>query len=217
MWLPSQPQRFEHFQRVMTVQRAGTPTWLSSFPFKEELGNFNDNTTLVDVGGGFGHQCIALKQAFPVVSGKLILQDLPQTLADVPAIEGVETQAHNFFEPQVVKGMCLFDFHGILRVLSLTILLGAKFYYLRNILHAWPDEKAIIILQNFIPALGPESRILIDDMVLPNEKVHWQAASIDLVMMAALASKERTDEQWRALVEAAGLQILEIFYHYAWA
>jgi demethylsterigmatocystin 6-O-methyltransferase len=65
-------------------------------------------------------------------------------------------------------------------------------------------------LRNLIPALGTDSRILIDDMVLLNEKVHWQAAQIDLSTMSALGSKERTEEQWHALIEAAGLQILSI-------
>jgi len=89
----------------MTVQRAGAVTWLSAFPFKEELGSFQEKSVFVDVGGGFGHQCIAVKEAFPELAGKLILQDLPQTLAHVPAIDGVEIIVHNFFEPQVVKGI----------------------------------------------------------------------------------------------------------------
>jgi len=90
---------------------------------------------------------------------------------------------------------------------------GAKFYYLRNILHDWPDDKAIVILKNLIPALGPESRILIDDMVLPNENVHWQAAQIDITMMAALSAKERTHEQWHALIAAAGLKVDNIIQY----
>jgi hypothetical protein len=69
----------------------------------------------------------------------------------------------------------------------------------------------VVILKNLISALGPDSRILIDEMVFPNEKVHWQATASDLIMMSALASKERTDEQWRALLDTAGLQILKIF------
>jgi hypothetical protein len=47
-------------------------------------------------------------------------------------------------------------------------------------------------------------------MVLPNENVHWQATQTDLTMMSALGSKERTDEQWRTLIDEAGLKILDI-------
>ncbi|KAF7924948.1 uncharacterized protein EAE98_007036 [Botrytis deweyae] len=190
IWFPKQPQRFGYFQQVMTVQRAGAVTWLSAFPSRQELGDFQNKPVFVDIGGGFGHQCIAVKETFPELSGKLVLQDLPQTLEHVPEINGVEIIVHNFFEPQVIK--------------------DAKFYYLRNILHDWPDDKAVIILRNLIPALGPDSRILIDDMVLPNENVHWQAAQLDLTMMSALGSKERTEEQWRSLIDAAGLKILKI-------
>lgn len=68
-----------------------------------------------------------------------------------------------------------------------------------------------MILKNIIPAMGPHSRILIDDMVLPNEKVHWHAAQQDLIMMSSLGSKERTKDQWFTLMENAGLKILEIY------
>ena len=88
--------------------------------------------------------------------------------------------------------------------------LGAKFYYLRNILHDWPDERCVAILKNLIPALSPDSRILIDEMVLPDSGVHWQATQLDLTMMSALGSRERTREQWYALLETSGLKIERI-------
>ncbi|KAF7891941.1 hypothetical protein EAF00_008243 [Botryotinia globosa] len=102
-----------------TVQRAGAMTWLFAFPFMKELGDFQNKAVFVDIGGGFGHQCILVKETFPELSGN-----------------GVESIMHNLFEPQVIR--------------------DAKFYYLRNILHGWPDDKAVIIPQNLIPALGPD-------------------------------------------------------------
>ncbi len=82
---------------------------------------------------------------------------------------------------------------------------------MRNILHDYPDDKCRIILRNTIAALGKDSVILIDDMVLPNSGVHWQAAQLDITMMTALASMERTKEQWYALLESAGLRICNIW------
>ncbi|CAG8982199.1 hypothetical protein HYALB_00003635 [Hymenoscyphus albidus] len=206
VWFPSQPERFAHFQKVMTVQRAGAPIFISTFQFKKELGNFQGKPVFVDVGGGFGNQAMAVLEAFPELSGKLILQDLPQTLEHVPAIDGIQVMAHNFFEPQVVKVMIYLK---ELRCRT-NIISGAKFYYLRNILHDWPDEKSVVILKNIISAMEPDSRILIDDKVLPNEKVHWQATQEDLTMMATLGSKERTVEQLRVLMDSAGLEVLDI-------
>lgn len=115
VWFPNQSQRFGYFQQVMTVQRAGAVNWLSVFPLKDELGDFKGKTVFVDVGGGFGHQTMAVKEALPECAGKLVLQDLPQTLEHVPGIEGIEIMAHNFFEPQVITGTTITILqHGII-------------------------------------------------------------------------------------------------------
>jgi demethylsterigmatocystin 6-O-methyltransferase len=82
---------------------------------------------------------------------------------------------------------------------------------LRNILHDWPDAKCREILQNIVSALGPDSVILIDEMVLPATGVHWQATQLDFTMMTALASMERTEEQWHALLDSAGLKAQKMY------
>ena len=58
--------------------------------------------------------------------------------------------------------------------------------------------------------MGPESVILIDEMVLPNEGVHWQSTQVDLTMMAALAAMERTQAQWSYLLDSVDLKIANI-------
>jgi demethylsterigmatocystin 6-O-methyltransferase len=88
---------------------------------------------------------------------------------------------------------------------------GAKIFYMRNVIHDHPDEKALVILRNIKDALGPDSVILIDDMVVPNSGAHWHATQLDITMMSVLASLERTEEQWYALMEKAGLKINKIY------
>jgi demethylsterigmatocystin 6-O-methyltransferase len=51
---------------------------------------------------------------------------------------------------------------------------------------------------------------LIDEMVLPDAGVSWEAATIDLTMMASLGSRERTIAEWQTLLGVAGLRILRI-------
>ena len=87
----------------------------------------------------------------------------------------------------------------------------AKIYYLRNIIHDYPEEKAIVILKNTMAAMAPDSVILIDDMVVPNEGAHWQAAQLDFQMMTAMASLERTRDQWYELMGKAGLKIVKMY------
>lgn len=195
MWLPTQPERFGPLQQVMTVQGAVGSPWFTVFPFEKEAGGFGGKTVFVDVGGGFGQQSAGLLGAFPHLGGKIVLQDLPQTLAHLPpgvvVPEGIEAQPHNFFTEQPVK--------------------GARFYYLRQILHDWPDDKCIEILKHLAAASGPESQILIDEMVLPDSGVPWEAATVDLTMMASLGSRERTLKEWHALLDQAGLKALHIY------
>jgi hypothetical protein len=90
----------------MVAQRAGMPAWFDVFPFAKELGQ---NTTpltplFVDVGGAMGHQAIAFKEKFADIPGRVILQDLPQVIANVPNLKGVEKMEYNFWEPQPIKG-----------------------------------------------------------------------------------------------------------------
>lgn len=89
----------------MAAQRHGMPTWLDAYPVETTSRHLNPEEPLfVDVGGGLGHQCIALRQRFPQLSGKVILQDIPQTLAHAIHHDKVEIQEQDFFEPQAVKG-----------------------------------------------------------------------------------------------------------------
>ena len=82
---------------------------------------------------------------------------------------------------------------------------------MRNILHDYPDQQCRLILHNTIAAMEPGSRILVDDMVLPDAGIHWQAAQLDMAMMTGMAAVERTREQWCALLESAGLKIEKIW------
>lgn len=55
------------------------------------------------------------------------------------------------------------------------------------------------------------SRLLIHENVIPSTRAHWQATSLDIVMMAVFAAKERTEVEWRQMVEAVGLRISGIW------
>ena len=55
--------------------------------------------------------------------------------------------------------------------------------------------------------MGKESSVLIEETVLPDTNVHWQATQLDLSMMCAFAARERTQDAWRALLGSVGLKI----------
>lgn len=83
---------------------------------------------------------------------------------------------------------------------------------MHSILHDWPDNKCQEILTNLAKAMKPGySKILINENVIPDTDADWQTTSLDIIMMSIFASQERTERQWQALAESAGLKIVNIF------
>jgi hypothetical protein len=89
---------------------------------------------------------------------------------------------------------------------------GAHIYYFRAIMHDWPDSACEVILTNTIKAMTPGvSRLLIFDFVLPSTGVELQPALLDMMMLHMSAGMERTEKQWRNLIEGVGLSIMKIW------
>lgn len=82
-------------------------------------------------------------------------------------------------------------------------------------MHDWPDNECAKILQNIIDVMDADSRILIDDTVIPDTGATWQSTMADISMMIGLAGKERTNQQWKALADRVGLRIEEIYSYTA--
>lgn len=91
-------------------------------------------------------------------------------------------------------------------------ILAAKAYYFRGILHDWPWEACQSILRNTVAGMKRGySKILIDDLVLPNVGVAPKGAFLDLSMMALETGSERTAQEWYDLLGSVGLRIEKIW------
>lgn len=55
------------------------------------------------------------------------------------------------------------------------------------------------------------SKIILNELVLPDEKCGIIAAQVDITMMGALAATERSERQWRHVIDSAGLKIDQIW------
>ncbi|ROV89818.1 hypothetical protein VMCG_09489 [Cytospora schulzeri] len=189
-WFSQNPEHREALIKYMAMEQTTRGRWLDEYPIERNTQGWDpDLPVFVDVGGNVGHYCASFKTRFPDVRGRVILQDLPSTLAHSLQTPGVEAQEHDFFEPQPVK--------------------GAKFYHLGWILHNWNDEKSKQILHQIKSAMSAESVLLINDMILPEAGVPTFAASLDLVMLGACASRERTMKEWEELLGDVGLVVRE--------
>lgn len=68
-----------------------------------------------------------------------------------------------------------------------------------------------ILLETIKAAMKPDSVLLVDEMVLPEENVNYMAASIDMTTLSAFASMERTKTQWKTLFEEVGLKLVRTY------
>jgi len=85
---------------------------------------------------------------------------------------------------------------------------GADVYTLMNIVHDWSDEDSVRILEACRAAMGPGSRLLLVEMVIPEGDTPHFATLFDLEMLVLFGGgRERTEEELRALCGRAGLRV----------
>jgi hypothetical protein len=199
-WLVATPPHLNEFSAFMSAYRAGKANWWDKgfYPVVERLVCGFDpsvsETLLVDVGGGRGHDVALFAAAYSPHPGNLVLQDREPVIDSIEDRKTLpfESQAHDFYTPQPIK--------------------GARAYSLHSILHDWDDAHGISILENLRPALVPGySRVLLNEIVLSEEKPTLAATSMDMMMLAHLGVRERTEAEWRAIVENAGLKFLRVY------
>ena len=84
---------------------------------------------------------------------------------------------------------------------------GADLYVLSLILHDWDDSECLRILRNCQAAMAPGSRLVIADMLLPEDpRTEPRASYADIAMLTITGGRERTLAEFRALIEQAGLR-----------
>lgn len=150
---------------------------------------------VVDVGGSSGVTALPLLRHAPNIA-KLTVQDLPEVIAEAQSkpkpddvASRLDFEVGDFFQPQQTT--------------------DADVYYLRHILHDWPLDKAVEILRNQVQSIKAGARLVINDAVgvqsSENPYASMIARAADLQMMVAANARERTLEEWKAMVaEAVG-------------
>lgn len=217
-YLKQNPESGALFNSIMAMPDPSTISWFDSYPIADRLASGlkqdSDAVLMIDIGGGRGHELQEFKARHGALPGRMIVQDLPQVIADIDreSIQGLEVSEYDFFEEQHIKG----EQSG-----SRTLLInhwadppypGAKFYYLRHILHDWSDEGCRRILRNQMSAMHRGySRLIINDRVLSDTTTSVYLASLDFSLMATLGGIERSESDWHALLASVGLQIRGIW------
>ena len=193
---PKMMQAAGQFMRALRDDEDSDTSWLKVYSFGEEVRlaselsaeteNGPEKILFVDVGGGLGHQCQALRRKFPDLDGRVINQDLAEMLhkaAGPP--EGVEFMPQDFFQPQQLNGrfqtLASADW-----LADQVLLLGSPlFFYLRNVLHDYPDSLCVQVLSHLRDVLAKApttTRILIDEVAVPEVAANRYFTNLDMTM-----------------------------------
>jgi hypothetical protein len=107
--------------------------------------------------------------------------------------------------PSQVKGAL-----GVADAMLLRGTLDLRAYLLKRILHDWDDDQCVGILRNCRQAMAPGGRVLVVDAVIPPGNAPHQGKTLDLMMMASLVGRERTQADFARLFDTAGLRLARV-------
>lgn len=145
--------------------------------------------TIVDVGGGHGGFLIEALKLAPNAKG--INYDAAHVLKDAR----VNEQAGQW---SCVEG----DFFKNVP--------AGDAYVLKRILHDWTDDVCVTILSNIRKAMNPGGRVVVVDCVIPPGNEPHGGKVLDVLMMSALPGFERTEKEFAALFQRAGLKLARV-------
>ncbi|KXX81592.1 Demethylsterigmatocystin 6-O-methyltransferase [Madurella mycetomatis] len=158
---------------------------------------------VVDVGGGRGRALMEIirecggENAEPF-HGKMVLEDLEFVLeGEKPVrVEGVKNVVYDFFAEKAEQPVK-----------------NAHVYHLCRVLHDYYDDRARHILRQVVDAMNPASRVVLCEYIMPEDtdlgdEIFPYLMDFLLFMSGGL---ERTEAQWRQLLDSVGLEIVHIW------
>ena len=164
-----------------------TPAMLDAY-------DFSSTHVLADIGGGNGSLIAATLRRYPKLKGILFeLQHVIERTRESLKAYGVEDRCSliegNFFE---------------------SVPSGADTYLFRHIIHDWSDEQSVLILKHCRKVIPDHGRLLIIEAVVPTGNEPSLAKDFDMVMLVLPGGIERTEVEYRVLLEEAGFQLSSV-------
>lgn len=156
--------------------------------------DFSGVKKIVDVGGGHGALISSLLLEYPEMEG--ILFDTPSV------IEG----ARSCIDAAGLAARC----EAVAGDFFTGVPAGADAYILKWIIHDWNDERALAILKNCRRAMADDARLLIMEMVIPPGNEPHFGKFVDLNMLVITGGRERSEEEFRELLNASGFRLARI-------
>jgi O-methyltransferase domain len=156
--------------------------------------DFGRTGKILDVGGGRGTAVRTLLARYP---------NLACGLFDLPA---VTARTRESFAAEGLLTRCTIEVGSFFEAVPG----GYDTYLLKHVLHDWDESACKIILSNIRRAVGERGLLLVLEHIVPSGNGPSTAKDFDLGMLCLFAGRERTEEEYRALLKTAGFVLERI-------
>lgn len=198
---PKVPSRWSQDPEASSIFRAvmGTAPAEDYAPIARAW-DFSRANVVADLGGGGGSLILAVLELYPHLQGMLV--DLEAS------VEAAKAR----FTDEKVSSRC----ELLVADLTQSVPAGADVYMIKHVLHGRQDADAITILRNCRAVIPQDGSLLIIEFILPplvsQADSHLEGHLMsDLNMLVVTGGKERSELEWRTLLEAAGFRLSGVY------
>jgi hypothetical protein len=156
---------------------------------------------IIDVGGSKGSKSISILKSFPNLNA--VVFDRPQL------IEAAKTHWQGKIADDVLGRI---DFQPGDMFENLPVAESDNdLYVFFAIFHGLSDEECVKVLNNLKSAIGAKKPyVLFGDAVAAEMNIDPVVAAFDMQMLIGTTGRERTQSEWKRLLDGAGFEIMEI-------
>jgi hypothetical protein len=151
--------------------------------------------TVVDIAGGDGRVVSLLLRTHPHLRG--VLFERPSAIAlatqvmDAAIVARCDLVEGSFFE--TVPG-------------------GGDLYLITRVLHNWNDDAAVAILRTVRAAMPAGARLLVAERFMARNEHEPVTLSLNMLMLLLNGGHERTEQEYRDLMDRSGFTVNEVWY-----
>jgi ubiquinone/menaquinone biosynthesis C-methylase UbiE len=162
--------------------------------------DFSRSKVVADLGGGGGSLLLAVLERNPHLRGMLVDREA--------SIQAAKARfAENALSPRCELKVA---------DLAQSVPSGADVYMLKHVLHGCQDPAAIAILNNCRAVMPQNGTLLIIEFILPPLVAHADPQlegrlMSDLNMLAVTGGRERSEREWKILLEQAGFTLARVY------
>ncbi len=198
---PNVPSRWSQDPNASAIFRAvmGTAPSEDYAPIAQAW-NFSESKVVADLGGSGGSLILAVLELNSHLRGMLIDR------------EASVDRAKSRFADLNLSSRC----ELLVADLTQSVPAGADVYMLKHVLHGCQDADAITVLRNCRAVIPQNGSLLVIEFVLPPlvSQTDPQLESLlmsDLNMLTVTGGRERSEREWRILLEAAGFSLTRVY------